>query len=92
LGDRPIESFQLLTPTQSCSPTVFAGTIVPKQLSASFEAYDAFLHDLKHRIQTAQVKAALSVNREMILLYWRNYSALKYKVDFSSMRPSFARV
>jgi predicted nuclease of restriction endonuclease-like (RecB) superfamily len=71
LGDRPIESFQLLTTTQSFSPTAFAGTIVPKQLSASFEAYDAFLHDLKHRIQTAQVKAALSVNREMVLLYWQ---------------------
>jgi predicted nuclease of restriction endonuclease-like (RecB) superfamily len=71
LGDRPIEPFQLLTTTQSFFPTAFAGTIVPKKLSTSFEAYDAFLHDLKHRIQTAQVKAALSVNREMILLYWQ---------------------
>jgi predicted nuclease of restriction endonuclease-like (RecB) superfamily len=52
------------------SATAFVGTIVPKKLPSSFESYDAFLHDLKHRIQTAQVKAALSVNREMILLYW----------------------
>lgn len=33
------------------------------------EGYDVFLHDLKVRIHSAQVKAALSVNREMIQLY-----------------------
>jgi predicted nuclease of restriction endonuclease-like (RecB) superfamily len=43
---------------------------VPKKSSVSSEGYDAFLRDLKDRIQNAQVKAALSVNREMILLYW----------------------
>ncbi len=32
--------------------------------------YDEFLRDLKQRIQTAQVKAALAVNRELVLLYW----------------------
>jgi predicted nuclease of restriction endonuclease-like (RecB) superfamily len=32
--------------------------------------YAAFLEDLKARIRTAQVKAALSVNRELIALYW----------------------
>jgi len=34
------------------------------------EDYDAFLRDLKARIESAQIKAALSVNREMIVLYW----------------------
>jgi predicted nuclease of restriction endonuclease-like (RecB) superfamily len=34
------------------------------------EDYDAFLRDLKARIQSTQIKAVLSVNREMILLYW----------------------
>lgn len=43
---------------------------MPKIMPSSFEGYDNFLHDLKQRIQTAQVKAALSVNRELILLYW----------------------
>ena len=32
--------------------------------------YAGFLADLKTRIRTAQVKAALSVNREMIALYF----------------------
>jgi predicted nuclease of restriction endonuclease-like (RecB) superfamily len=34
------------------------------------EGYDEFLSDLKQRIQTAQFRASLSVNRELILLYW----------------------
>jgi predicted nuclease of restriction endonuclease-like (RecB) superfamily len=34
------------------------------------QGYDALLVELKERIRTAQVKAALSVNRELILLYW----------------------
>jgi len=32
--------------------------------------YPALLEDLKTRIRTAQIKAALAVNREMVLLYW----------------------
>jgi len=32
--------------------------------------YDVLLADLKVRIQTAQVRAMLAVNRELILLYW----------------------
>ena len=34
------------------------------------DGYDDFLTQLKARIKQAQVKAALSVNRELILLYW----------------------
>jgi len=34
-------------------------------------SYIAFLDDLKTRIRSAQVKAALAVNRELILLYWQ---------------------
>ena len=33
--------------------------------------YPAFLTELKERIQTTQVMAALSVNRELVLLYWQ---------------------
>lgn len=46
---------------------------MPKQssLSPADEDYTAFLSDLKTRISTAQVKAALAVNRELILLYWQ---------------------
>lgn len=32
--------------------------------------YEHFLQDLKERIRAAQVRAALSVNRELVLLYW----------------------
>jgi predicted nuclease of restriction endonuclease-like (RecB) superfamily len=34
------------------------------------ENYDAFLRSLKDRIRQAQVRAALAVNSELILLYW----------------------
>jgi predicted nuclease of restriction endonuclease-like (RecB) superfamily len=33
--------------------------------------YASFLDDLKSRIRAAQVKAALAVNAELVLLYWR---------------------
>src|SRR5436309_1711990 len=35
------------------------------------EGYDEFLRGLKERIREAQVRAALAVNRELVLLYWR---------------------
>lgn len=35
------------------------------------DAYQIFLNDLKQRIRTAQIKAALAVNKELILLYWQ---------------------
>ncbi|HEY6271641.1 MAG TPA: PDDEXK nuclease domain-containing protein [Terriglobales bacterium] len=34
------------------------------------EGYEAFLGELKERIRTAQVRAAVAVNRELVLLYW----------------------
>lgn len=34
------------------------------------DAYDAFLFGLKERIRSAQVKAALAVNQELVSLYW----------------------
>jgi predicted nuclease of restriction endonuclease-like (RecB) superfamily len=34
-------------------------------------SYPKLLEQLKERIRSAQVKAALSVNRELVLLYWR---------------------
>lgn len=33
--------------------------------------YDRFLTDLKERIRAAQIRAALSVNRELVMLYWQ---------------------
>jgi len=39
-------------------------------LDLHLKGYQEFLSDLKKRIRDAQVKATLSVNRELILLYW----------------------
>ncbi len=33
--------------------------------------YNSFLRSLKERIRTAQVRAALAVNKELVLLYWQ---------------------
>jgi predicted nuclease of restriction endonuclease-like (RecB) superfamily len=44
---------------------------VPKQSSFSLDKYDDFFRNLKERIRSAQVKAALAVNRELVLLYWQ---------------------
>ena len=35
------------------------------------DRYSALLNDLKQRIRTAQVRAALAVNRELVMLYWQ---------------------
>jgi predicted nuclease of restriction endonuclease-like (RecB) superfamily len=35
------------------------------------EGYPQLLSELKERIQTAQIRAAISVNRELVLLYWQ---------------------
>jgi len=44
---------------------------VVKRSSLLPDGYDDFLHNLKERIRTAQVRAALAVNRELVLLYWQ---------------------
>jgi hypothetical protein len=33
--------------------------------------YPALLDDLKRRIRESQLRASVSVNRELVLLYWR---------------------
>ena len=35
------------------------------------EEYEDFLRGLKQRIQSAQIKAMLAVNSELVMLYWR---------------------
>ena len=43
----------------------------PMRLTAPPEGYADWLADLKGRIHTAQQRAALAVNRELVLLYWQ---------------------
>ena len=56
-----------------------SGELIPKQpvrgigqqpVAQTPPGYGEFLEDLKSRIRTAQIKASLSVNRELIQLYW----------------------
>jgi predicted nuclease of restriction endonuclease-like (RecB) superfamily len=43
----------------------------PPSLSAPPSGYAAWLIELKTRIHSAQQRAALAVNRELVLLYWQ---------------------
>ena len=44
---------------------------MPKSDLIPDDDYRELLEELKQQIRTAQVKAALAVNRELLLLYWR---------------------
>jgi len=41
-----------------------------EEIPPAGNGYEAFLGELKDRIRTAQVRAGLAVNRELVLLYW----------------------
>jgi predicted nuclease of restriction endonuclease-like (RecB) superfamily len=43
--------------------------------------YEDFLNNLKTKIRSAQIKAALSVNRELIALYWEIGKAIAEKQE-----------
>lgn len=43
----------------------------PVSLAATPDGYTEWLSDLKNRIHNAQQRAALAVNRELVLLYWQ---------------------
>lgn len=45
--------------------------LVKHETDLAAEDYAAFLEEIKRRVAGAQVKAALSVNRELVLLYWQ---------------------
>ena len=44
---------------------------MPRKTEVAPEGYQSLLGDLKERIHAAQARAALSVNRELITLYWQ---------------------
>ena len=46
------------------------GELVPHAGTGFPPGYAELLEDLKGRVRTAQLKAAVAVNREMIQLYW----------------------
>jgi predicted nuclease of restriction endonuclease-like (RecB) superfamily len=44
---------------------------MPKEISFLPENYDEFFQALKEQIRLSQIRAAIAVNQEMILLYWQ---------------------
>ncbi|MCW3062241.1 MAG: hypothetical protein JWQ02_4062 [Capsulimonas sp.] len=40
-------------------------------MTEGYSGYADFLSDIKTRVRTAQVRAALAVNNELVLLYWQ---------------------
>jgi predicted nuclease of restriction endonuclease-like (RecB) superfamily len=42
-----------------------------QNVTAQYSGYEEFLHKLKAQIQSAQIRAALAVNRELVILYWQ---------------------
>ena len=48
---------------------------------SSDKTYQSWLADLKNRVKTAQLKAALAVNSELILLYWQIGKSILEKQD-----------
>src|SRR3954451_522814 len=47
------------------------GKVVPKETNLVPMGYEKFLGELKERIRTAQLRASVAVNRELVLLYWQ---------------------
>jgi len=54
---------------------------MPRDTDVAPEGYQALLGDLKERIRAAQLGAALSVNREVIALYWQIGRAIQERQD-----------
>lgn len=50
-----------------------------QQHSVIAKEYKAFLKEIKERILSSQVKAAIAVNRELITLYWEIGSKIHLK-------------
>ena len=44
---------------------------ISRDRASDLVGYDDFLRDLKTRIYNAQVRAAVAVNKELVLLYWQ---------------------
>lgn len=56
---------------RSGTTTFLKTSFVSDRLLSAPQGYDDWLNALKERIRTAQVRAALAINQELILLYWQ---------------------
>jgi predicted nuclease of restriction endonuclease-like (RecB) superfamily len=55
------------------------------------DEYKHFIQEIKQRIQTAQIKAAVTVNREMLLLYWDLGQSILQKQKAASWGDGFLK-
>ena len=53
------------------------------------DEYRAFIQDIKQRIQSAQIKAAISLNQELLHLYWDLGSRIVEKQQSASWGDRF---
>ncbi len=53
------------------------------------EAYKSFIQDIKQRIQTSQIKAVVSVNQELLHLYWDIAKSIVLKQKESAWGDGF---
>ena len=53
------------------------------------DEYRAFIQDVKQRIQAAQIKAAVAVNRELLQLYWELAERMVVKQKASAWGDGF---
>lgn len=44
--------------------------IVTKKNEISAITYKSFINSLKEKVRASQIKATLSINKELIILYW----------------------
>src|SRR6185436_10610296 len=58
------------SPATLCPPDRYPAVTNLERMRETPGDYLAVLADLKRRITTAQARAALSVNRELVALYW----------------------
>lgn len=56
---------------------------IKKAPAPEVKEYAEILSELKERISSAQLKAAISVNRELVLLYWQIGASLLQKQEGS---------
>jgi predicted nuclease of restriction endonuclease-like (RecB) superfamily len=62
---------------ETTKPTKATKSAVAKNSATEILAgYEDFLQDLKTRIRSTQIKAAIAVNTEMITLYWETGKAI----------------
>ena len=57
--------------TNQANPELEGMNVKPISLASPPEGYAEWLADLKGRIYTAQQRASLAVNSELVLLYWQ---------------------